>query len=69
MKHEYFKDIKNIIPPLVYKRFEMDFQKNIDPLSFRGFHQVKSAKTSIKEIARSKNKYNNNNFRSQEPRK
>lgn len=49
IKHEYFKEIKNIIPPAVYKRYEIDYlKKSNDPLTFRGFHQLKYPKTSIK---------------------
>lgn len=49
IKHDYFKDIKNIIPPAVFKRYEADYgKKSHDPLTFRGFHQLKHPKTSIK---------------------
>ena len=72
VKHEYFKDIRSIIPPLVYKRYEEDFLKvNNDPLSFRGFHQMKNPKMSIKDTVKAigiqKTKPGFHSFRSQEP--
>lgn len=49
MKHEYFKDIKEIIPPAVYKRFEQDILL-VKPINFKGFLPAKSSKPPSSEI-------------------
>ena len=40
VKNEYFKDVKKIIPPSVYKRYLEDFEKTSDTLSFSTSHKI-----------------------------
>ena len=53
LKHEYFRNIKSIVPPSVYRRFQEDI---LTPktLNFKGFQPAKSSKNSSNEIRQSK---------------
>ncbi len=43
LKHKYFQNIKTIIPPYVYKRFEVDILTN-KSVNFKTFQPAKSIK-------------------------
>jgi serine/threonine protein kinase len=72
LKHEYFSDIKNIVPPDVYRRYEQDILPR-KPLFLKSFQPAKPGKTAEVEQPRkipqlinfhnvgTKTRHNNNN--------
>jgi serine/threonine protein kinase len=49
LKHEYFNDIKNLVPFNIYRRYEQDILKK-KPLFFKGFMVSKSNKIASDNI-------------------
>ena len=46
VKHEYFKDIRSIIPPIVYQRYEQDYLGK-KQLTFKGIGQQKNPRLNL----------------------
>ena len=46
IKHEYFRDIRSIIPPNVYNRYEQDYMTK-KPLNFKGVGQQKHPRLNL----------------------